>query len=728
MQWFSLRRGVRQSALLLLMSGLAVAGASTGTALAAQVTWTTQGDFETNESTTGTPTTRLNIDTASMPGSVQMALQDDVATTHAALTCVTSGDKVYSIGVGSTFVAVVDATTDELKVKKIPIGTTAAGLVYNPAYNKVYVGKYNSNEVVVIDAGSDEVIRTLTLGNGAFAAAYNSIDNKVYIANTGDRTVSVLDGATDNEMVTPRLPMTAGATIATYDSNKNRVYLTSKASQYVTVIEGGNNQVKSVEIEAAPISIISGLEVDAPAEGITSANSMLLSWDSNCVRSTEKLELQIRTTLEEDYHGPDGTAASWYQTTACVDDIVIPVTTTVNFDGYAPFTQIQARLSSDRLTTPVLNEVRLAYEALPDLIVSGISTVSTVSTVTPVGTKATFDVTVTVTNQGGGSAAASKVAAYLYNETTGTSYYLKDYQIGILPADGSQTVVIPVTLPDLPVGAYKIKGCADYLLEVAETTDDNNCTLGNIITVQGKDLVISSLSGTVTGGKLNYSMVVKNQGNVTTEWCYVSFYLSDDSTIAAGDKSFDSSPTVYTLGPGAIQSSFPGSLWIPANHRDGYYYIGAWVDNKQTYPNNVPTATQLRAESDETNNTRLSSSTSYHITNELVGVSAQGSVANGLLTYSATFTNLGNGSITYSKYKVELLRNGVVISDLTAGINTPLNDFKGGTERTFGGSVSFTGTPGDVYQIRGSVTPQTPSLYEDDADNNFIDSPPIVLP
>lgn len=60
-----MRRLLPVTALTVAIVGMAMAAWGSTTT---SVTWTTKEDFENNAVTTGTPTTRLNIDTTTSPG------------------------------------------------------------------------------------------------------------------------------------------------------------------------------------------------------------------------------------------------------------------------------------------------------------------------------------------------------------------------------------------------------------------------------------------------------------------------------------------------------------------------------------------------------------------------------------------------------------------------------------------------------------------------------------
>ena len=247
-----------------------------------------------------------------------------------------------------------------------------------------------------------------------------------------------------------------------------------------------------MEIES-PVNLLGGqapgnvgLRVDAQAKGITSASALYLSWNYDDPGANQKIHelrtAQDITSLDSAiYKGPNGTA-DWYDlstsgatTTTETDGTK---TTTVNVNApYTPAAEIQIKLSSDGLSTPVLHSVTLSYESYPDLIVTN----ATVPSLGTIGSP--ISVSTTVANQGTGAADTSKVGIYLYNTAKETSYFLGDRTVAQLAAGASDSGSITVTIPTVPTGNYYLKACADYTNLVVEGNETNNCTLGNAISI-----------------------------------------------------------------------------------------------------------------------------------------------------------------------------------------------------------------------------------------------------
>lgn len=262
-------------ALVFAATVLSMSMAGSASAGTAQVTWTLQEDFENNQSTTHEPTTRDEMDTSSIPGSVLVGPKSlrsngaffrknehqfplgmtadaktnriyvpgvqtvtvldastgetigfiPMAKTPRTLLVSTGMNKLYATNSGENSISVYDLNTNEL-LKTITLATGPVGLVYNPATEKVYAA-HADNTVSVIYGNSDEVVRTVAVGTSPAGGVYNPADKNVYVLN--DHDVSIIDGVTDQVV----------GTIAVYDAAstnylRTAVVNTSGSKLYVT--------------------------------------------------------------------------------------------------------------------------------------------------------------------------------------------------------------------------------------------------------------------------------------------------------------------------------------------------------------------------------------------------------------------------------------------------------------------------------------------------------------
>ena len=88
-------------------------------------------------------------------------------------------------------------------------------------------------------------------------------------------------------------------------------------------------------------------------------------------------------------------------------------------------------------------------------------------------------------------------------------------------------------------GSYFLGGIADYANSVKESNETNNSLAGNQINILPADLVLTSVSGPVSGGtgqNITVAATVKNQGAGKAGAFYISLYLSTDAVITTSDK------------------------------------------------------------------------------------------------------------------------------------------------------------------------------------------------
>ncbi|MGE4338331.1 MAG: YncE family protein, partial [Pigmentiphaga sp.] len=102
--------------------------------------------------------------------------------------------KVYAVGSRPDEVAVIDIATDTVdKVLPVPGVFSASGVAVDPKTKRVFVAAQGSDNVVVLDAESGDVIATTPVGAGALNVSFDPIKRLAYVSNRGADTVTVLD-------------------------------------------------------------------------------------------------------------------------------------------------------------------------------------------------------------------------------------------------------------------------------------------------------------------------------------------------------------------------------------------------------------------------------------------------------------------------------------------------------------------------------------------------------
>ena len=233
-----------------------------------------------------------------------------------------------------------------------------------------------------------------------------------------------------------------------------------------------------------------------------------------------------------------------------------------------------------------------------------------VQTVTPSGNTATgitnYTVSSTIKNGGSITSDTFYVSYYLSTDAIKSS---NDRYIGHATVNGlngwsTTTATAKCTIPkDIAQGNYYIIAVADSTGIIQESNEANNIkTSSSKIFVWRPDLKVKtvSTSGNTVKGKTGYtvSSVVENNGSITSNTFYVSYYLSTDVTKSSNDV-YIGHATVNGLN-GWSTITTEAKCNIPANIARGYYYIIAVADSTGIIP-----------ESSESNNNRASATRIY---------------------------------------------------------------------------------------------------------------------
>ncbi len=224
----------------------------------------------------------------------------------------------------------------------------------------------------------------------------------------------------------------------------------------------------------------------------------------------------------------------------------------------------------------------------PDLVEGGLSVSGVVATGLPV------QVSDTVANQGIGAAGNSVVRYYLATTVSKTGARLltgSRYVGAVAPgaAAGGSTAVTIVT--NIAPGAYYLLACADDLLAVPETDDNNNCA-GIQVQVAVPDLVEGSVGvagSMMPGGRVQVSDTVTNQGAGAAGGSFVRYYLST-GTSKTGAWLLTGSRYIASVAPGGSASGSV-SVTVPRTVLAGSYNLLACADDLLAVP-----------ETNETNN------------------------------------------------------------------------------------------------------------------------------
>jgi uncharacterized repeat protein (TIGR01451 family) len=156
--------------------------------------------------------------------------------------------------VGWDWLNVVDGTTYSVTMSvRLGIGMEAYAVAYNPAKDKLYVSGFSNNTIVIVNAATMSILRTLVDShtfpiNWPSYIAVNPANDKVYVANhTGAPTgwVTIIDGTTDQiiKNLNPSPDTDHGGDLygIAADGVHNRVYVASISAATLYAIDGASD-------------------------------------------------------------------------------------------------------------------------------------------------------------------------------------------------------------------------------------------------------------------------------------------------------------------------------------------------------------------------------------------------------------------------------------------------------------------------------------------------------
>lgn len=169
-----------------------------------------------------------------------------------------SGDKVYVANSGDNSVSIIDAASNTVD-SKVAVGKRPYGIAVNPQKSKVYVTNYDDNTVSVIHTASNNAttqVIPVVYFNKPHGVAVDPAGAYVYVANEGSGTVAssvtVIDAQTDEVLKTVpvgKLPVGVAVNPA-----NNKVYVVNSNDRTITVIDAANNHAVTKIMESGGIS------------------------------------------------------------------------------------------------------------------------------------------------------------------------------------------------------------------------------------------------------------------------------------------------------------------------------------------------------------------------------------------------------------------------------------------------------------------------------------------
>lgn len=124
----------------------------------------------------------------------------------------TDGSRLYVTAQNNNEIVVINTTTN-LVEGTISVGSAPTGMVMNHAGTRLYVTNQISNTVSVINAATNTVIATVpTTGSGAAYISITPDDSRIYIGHFNTNSIIVIDANTYNQITS--IPMVSNASNA----------------------------------------------------------------------------------------------------------------------------------------------------------------------------------------------------------------------------------------------------------------------------------------------------------------------------------------------------------------------------------------------------------------------------------------------------------------------------------------------------------------------------------
>jgi len=128
-------------------------------------------------------------------------------------------------------------------VATVDVGDEPVAICWNSQSNKVYTANYDSDDVTIVNGGSNQVITTVDVGALPIALACDNTRNKVYVVNFGGGSVSVIDGQSNNVVKTIDVGSAPRAILLNTSASRGYVANWGSASRSVSVIDLATDSV-----------------------------------------------------------------------------------------------------------------------------------------------------------------------------------------------------------------------------------------------------------------------------------------------------------------------------------------------------------------------------------------------------------------------------------------------------------------------------------------------------
>lgn len=89
--------------------------------------------------------------------------------------------------------AVVDLESGEARVIPLPGALRASGVAYDPQEDLMFVASQDTDNLLILDAGSGEVLHDVEVGAGALNVAFEPQSRTAFVSSRGAQTITIVD-------------------------------------------------------------------------------------------------------------------------------------------------------------------------------------------------------------------------------------------------------------------------------------------------------------------------------------------------------------------------------------------------------------------------------------------------------------------------------------------------------------------------------------------------------
>lgn len=101
--------------------------------------------------------------------------------------------KLFTVSMTSEEAAVIDLASSEVRLIPLPGAIKASGVSYDPQEGLIFVASQDSDNLLILNEATGEVLHDVEVGAGALNVAFDPISRLAYVANRGSGTLTVVN-------------------------------------------------------------------------------------------------------------------------------------------------------------------------------------------------------------------------------------------------------------------------------------------------------------------------------------------------------------------------------------------------------------------------------------------------------------------------------------------------------------------------------------------------------